>query len=68
MAVHTKYALRRSSISKVLNFPLAVPALETICAECLITSKDGKVFDLVRTAAAAVGAIVAYQGAIAKEE
>jgi len=58
--------LRGPSISKVLNLPLAVPALETVCAECLITSKDGKVFDLVHTAAAAVGAVVAYQGAVAE--
>lgn len=66
MAVHAEYTLRGPSISKVLNLPLTIPALETVCAECLITSKDGKIFNLVHTAAAAVGAVVAYQGAIAK--
>lgn len=68
MAVHTEYALRGPSISEVLNLLLTIPALEAICAECLITSQDGKVFDLVHAAAAAVRAVVAYQGAVAEEQ
>jgi spore maturation protein CgeB len=60
MTVHTKYALRRSRIAKVLNFFLAIATFEAIRAEGLVTSQYRQVLDLVSTAAAAVRAVVAY--------
>jgi hypothetical protein len=68
VAAHAKYSLWRASISKVLNFSLAIPTPEAGGAESLISGQDGKVLDLVPTGAATVGAVVADQGAIAKEK
>lgn len=66
MAVHAKNALRCPSISKVFNLSLAVATFETVGAKGLVSGQNGKIFDLVEAAAAAVGAVVAYEGTIAK--
>ena len=68
MAAHAEDSLRRPSISEVFNLPLAVPTPEASCAECLIACQDGKVLNLIATSAAAVGTVVADQGAVAEEE
>lgn len=66
MAVHAENALRCSSISKVFNLSLAVATFETVGAKGLVSGQNGKIFNLVEAAAAAVGAVVAYEGTIAK--
>jgi hypothetical protein len=68
MAVHAEYSLRSARISEVLNLSLAVATLEAAGAECLISGEDSQVFDLVTTARAAVGAIVADQRSVSKKE
>ena len=68
MTPHAKDALGGPGISEVVDFALAVAAAEAGRAECLIARKDGKVFDLVAAGAAAVGAVVADEGAVAEEE
>lgn len=68
MAAHTKYALRRSCISEVLDLPFAVPASEAGRAEGLVACEDGQILNLVAAGAAAVCAVVADEGAIAEEE
>jgi hypothetical protein len=68
MAIHAKYTLGCSRITKILDLLLAVPAFEAVCAECLIAGQNSEIFDLVPTIAAAVGAIVADERAIAEEE
>ena len=68
VAIHAKDALRRSRIFQVLNFLLATPTFEAIRTEGLIASKDSQVLDLVVADAAAVGAIVANEGAITEQE
>lgn len=68
MAVHAENTLRSPGIAQVFYLPLAVAALEAIGAECLVACKDREVLNLVVTAATAVGAIVADEGAIAEEK
>lgn len=68
MAAHAEYALACACISQILNLPLTIPASETGSAECLITSEDSEILDLVAACVAAVCAIVAYEGAVAKEQ
>ena len=68
MAVHTKDALRCSSIAKVLDLLLTISTLEAISAESLVTGQDGQIFNLIATVTAAVCAVVAYERAIAKQE
>ena len=68
MAVHTEYSLRGPSISEILNLPLTISTLEAVGAKCLIAGKNGKVFNLVHAAAAAVSAVIAYEGAVAKQQ
>lgn len=66
MAVHAENALRCPSISKVFDLSLAVATFETVGAKGLVSGQNGKIFNLVEAAAAAVGAVVAYEGTIAK--
>jgi len=68
MTAHTKDTLGSPRISQVLNLPLAVSTSEACRAEGLLAGKDGQVFNLVATSTAAVGAIIADKGAIAKEK
>ena len=68
MTVHAKDALRRSRIAKVLDLFLAIAAFEAVCAESLITGQYSQIFNLVSTAATAVGAVVADQRPVAEEE
>ena len=68
MTVHAKDALRRSRIAKVLDLFLAIAAFEAVCAESLVTSQYGQIFNLVSAAATAVGAVVADQRPVAEEE
>lgn len=58
MTTHTKYALRSSCVSEVLDLALAISAPEAGCAECLVAGEDGEVFDLVPARAAAVCAVI----------
>lgn len=67
MTAHAKYALGGSRISKVLNLALAIPATKAGCAECLVTRQDRQVLNLVATGTAAIGAVVADEGAIAEK-
>ena len=59
MTRHAEDALAGPCVSQVVNLSLAVPAFEAVCAERLIAGEYGKVFDLVVTRGAAVGAVVA---------
>jgi hypothetical protein len=68
MAIHTEDSLRRARIPQILNLLLAVPAFEAVGAEGLVASQDGQILNLVPTAAAAICAVVADQGAIAEEK
>ncbi len=68
MAAHAEDALRCSGISQVLYLPLAVAAAEASRAEGLVPRQDGQIFDLIAASTTAVCAIVADEGAIAKEE
>jgi hypothetical protein len=66
MATHTEYALRRPCISEVFDFPLAIAASKACGAKCLVSGQDGKILNLVATGAAAVGAVVANERAVAE--
>lgn len=68
MTAHAKDALRRPSVAQILYLSLAVSTSEAGCAKGLVTGEDRQVFDLVVARAAAVGAVVADEGAIAEEE
>lgn len=68
MAAHTEDALRCSRVSEILDLSLAVTTPEAAGTECLVSGKDGQVFDLVAACATAIGAIVADEGAIAEQE
>lgn len=67
MACHAKDTLRSAGIAQVLNLALAVPTPEAVGAECLVTSQDSQVFNLIATVVAAVCTIVTNEGAIAEE-
>jgi hypothetical protein len=68
MAFHTKYSLTRSRMLQVFDLLFTIAALETIGTEGLIAGQDGEILDLVVAAAAAVGAGVADECAVAEEE
>ena len=68
MTGHAEDTLRGASITQVLDFALAIAAPEAVCAKGLVTSKDGQVLDLVAAVVAAVGAVVAYERAITKQQ
>lgn len=68
MAGHAEYALRSSSISKIVDFPLAIATSETVCTEGLISCQYSQILDLVVAGAAAVGAIVADERPVAEQE
>lgn len=68
MAFHAKYPLRRPGIFEVLNLLLAVSTAETGGTKGLIPGENGKIFDFVPTGTAAIGTIVANEGAVAEEE
>ncbi len=67
IALHAEYALRRPCILQVIDLAFAIPTPEAARTEGLVTGEDGEVFDLVPTGAAAVRAVVADKGAIAKK-
>lgn len=60
--------MRGSGIAQVLDLPLAVSTAEARRAEGLVSGEDGEVFNLIAAGAAAVGAIVADEGAIAEQQ
>jgi hypothetical protein len=68
MTAHAKVTVRRSCIAQVLDLPLAVPTTKAWLAIGLISRKDREVFNFVAASAAAVRAVIANEGAIAKEE
>ena len=68
MTAHAKDTLRRPRVAKVLDLPLTVATPKAGAAEGLVAGEDGEVFDLVVAGAAAVGAVVAYEAAIAEEQ
>lgn len=57
-----------AGIAQILDLALAIPAAEAVGAESLVSGQDGQVLDLVVAVVAAVGAVVAYQRAVTKEE
>ena len=59
MTRHAEDALASPRVSQVVNLALAIPAFEAVCAEGLVACEDGKVFDLIVTGRAAIGAVVA---------
>lgn len=65
---HTKDALRGPGILEVFDLLFAVPTSKAGGAERLIAGEDGKILDLVPTCTAAIGTVVADQGAVAEEE
>lgn len=68
MAVHAEDSLGSTRITKVVNLSFTVATLEAVCTKGLISSENSEVFDFAATRTAAVGAIVADEGAIAEEE
>lgn len=68
MARHAEDALRGTRVSQVLDLPLTIPTPEAAGTEGLIAREDGQIFDLVAASIAAVGAVVADEGPVAKEE
>ena len=66
MTAHAEYSLRGPGIPQILNLPLTVATSKAGSTECLIASEDGKILDLVATGTAAVGAVVANEGAISE--
>lgn len=65
---HTEYALRGSSIAKIVDFPLAIATSETVGTERLISCQYSQILDLVVACAAAVGAIVADERSVAEQK
>lgn len=65
---HAEDALGGPRIPQILNLLLAVPAAKAAGTKGLIARQDGQILDLVPARAAAVGAIVADEGAIAEEK
>jgi len=68
VAAHAEDTLTGARITQVLDLPLAVATFEARGAEGLVAGEYGEVFNLVAAGAAAVGAVVADEGAISKEE
>lgn len=68
MTGHAEDALGCLCVFQILNLALAIPAFETLGAKGLFAGEDSEVFDLVLADGAAVGAIVADEGAIAEKE
>jgi hypothetical protein len=67
MARHAKDTLRGAGIAQVLNLTLAIPAPEAVRTESLVPCQDSQIFDFVAAVVAAICAVVAYQGAVAKQ-
>lgn len=57
-----------AGIAQILDLAFAIPAAEAVGAESLVSGQNGQVLDLVVAVVAAVGAVVAYQRAVTKEE
>ena len=68
MAEHAEDPLRGARIAQVVDLALAISASEAAGAEGLVAREYGEVLDLVAAGAAAVGALVADERAIAEEE
>lgn len=68
MAAHAEYPLGCPCIPQILDLPLTIPTAETGLTEGLIPSEDGEVFDFITAGTAAVRAVVADEGSIAKQE
>lgn len=66
MAAHAEDALRCPRVAQILDLPLAVATSETARTECLVTGQDGQILNLVVAGTAAVGAVVAYERAVAE--
>lgn len=68
MTLHAEDALACTRVTKVLDFALAVAAFEAVGAKRLVAGEYGQIFDFVSACAAAVGAIIADERAVAKKE
>jgi hypothetical protein len=68
VAAHAEYALGGSCVSEILNLTFAVSAAEASCTESLVARENGQILNFVSTRTAAVCAIVADEGSVAKEE
>jgi hypothetical protein len=64
VAFHTKDTLGCSRVAKILNLALAIATFEAGGAKRLVAGEDREVFDLVSARAAAIGTVIADQGAI----
>ena len=68
MTAHAEDALRCSSITEVLDLPLAIATSKAGGTERLVARQDCQVFNLVAASIAAVRAVVAYERAITEQE
>jgi hypothetical protein len=68
VAAHAEDALRCPGISQVLDLALAIATAEACSTKGLVAREDGELLDLVPACRAAVGTVVANEGAVAKEE
>lgn len=68
MTSHAKDTLRGSCISKVFDLAFAISASEASCAKCLVSREDCYIFNFVPASIAAVGAVVADEGAVTEEQ
>jgi hypothetical protein len=67
MAAHAENTLRCPSIAKVLNLSLTVATTEARRTECLVARQDGEILYFVTARTATIRAVIADEGAIAKE-
>jgi hypothetical protein len=68
VARHAEDALGGAGIAKVFDLVLAVSAAEAAGTKGLVARQNGQIFDFVVAGAAAVGAVVADEGAITQKE
>lgn len=68
MTFHAKYPLRCPGIFEILNLLLAISTSETGGTKRLISGENGKILNFIPTGTAAIGTIIADEGAVAKEK
>ena len=66
--MHAENALRSAGVAQVVYLLFAIAAFEALCAESFLACENSKVFDFVAACAAAVGAVIADEGAVTEEE
>jgi hypothetical protein len=68
VARHAEDSLRGAGIAQILDLALAVSTPEAVGTESLVARQNSQVLDLVPAMVAAVGAVVADERAVAKQE